>query len=42
MLFEEAIPARKGGFLSRILLTLIGVPPGHDNRRPLCPRLDQG
>jgi len=42
MLLEEAFPARRGAFLNRLLLTLIGVPSGNDNRRPLRPRLDQG
>jgi hypothetical protein len=41
MLLPGAFLARRGAFLSHILLTLIGVPSGHDNRRYLRPCLDQ-
>jgi hypothetical protein len=39
MLLPRPFPARRGPFLGRILLTLIGVHWGHDNRRPLRPGL---
>jgi hypothetical protein len=42
MVFKESFPERRGHFFGPFWLTLIGVPSGHDNRRPLRPRFEQG
>jgi len=33
-ILKDAFPARRGPYFWRILLTLIGVPSGYDNRYP--------